>query len=123
MKTILVAEDNPANMKLCVLLLESAGHAVLCAEDGVAALRIAREAAPDLILMDVQMPGISGIEALAALRTDAATAAIPVVALTALAMKGDEAMLREAGFDDYIAKPYHYTDFLTKVAAILAAGG
>lgn len=122
MKTVLVAEDNPANMKLCRLLLESAGHGVLQAVDGGAALQLAREASPDLILMDVQMPGMSGLEVLAALRADTMTAAIPVVAVTALAMRGDESSLREAGFDDYIEKPYHTTDFLNRIAARLAAG-
>jgi two-component system cell cycle response regulator DivK len=120
MATILVVEDNPTNMKLAVLLLETAGHTVLSAIDAEAGLALARDQLPNLILMDVQLPGIDGLEATMLLKRDDATSRIPVVALTALAMRGDEERIRAAGCDDYIAKPMRYQDFLSTVAAQLA---
>ena len=119
MATVLVVEDNPANMTLAVFLLESAGHTVLSATDAEAGLSCARTRQPSLILMDVQLPGMDGLEAVAQLKGDETTRAIPVIALTALAMKGDEARLRAAGCDGYIAKPMHYQQFLATVAAQL----
>jgi two-component system cell cycle response regulator DivK len=121
MAVILVVEDNADNMLLTILLLESAGHTVLCAIDAEAGLTMARERLPDLILMDVQLPGMDGLEATALLKQDAATRAIPVIALTALAMKGDEERIRAAGCNGYIAKPMRIQEFLTAVAAHLAA--
>ena len=118
--TILIVEDNPANMKLAVFLLESAGHTVLSATDAEAGLTLARDEQPDLILMDIQLPGMDGLEATALLKQDEATRAIPVIALTALAMKGDEERIRAAGCDGYIAKPMRYQEFLATVAAQLA---
>src|SRR4029434_4258228 len=112
-------EDNPDNMFLTVMLLQSAGHTVLSAIDAEAGLTLARHERPDLILMDVQLPGMDGLEATALLKQDDATRAIPVIALTALAMKGDEERIRAAGCDGYIAKPIHYKDFLARVAAQL----
>jgi two-component system cell cycle response regulator DivK len=120
MATVLVVEDNPANMTLAVFLLQSAGHAVLSATDAEAGLALARAEHPNLILMDIQLPGMDGLEATALLKSDAATKDIPVVALTALAMKGDEARIRAAGCDGYIAKPLAYRDFLATIAAQLA---
>lgn len=120
MATILVVEDNPTNMALATFLLQSAGHAVLTAKDAEAGLTLARNAHPDLILMDIQLPGMDGLEATALLKRDAATRSIPVIALTALAMKGDEERIRAAGCDGYIAKPMAYQSFLTTVAAQLA---
>jgi len=119
MGRILVIEDNPANMTLAVFLLESAGHTVLAATDAEAGLSLAREQRPDLVLMDIQLPGMDGLEATRLLKQDPGTSSIPVVALTALAMKGDEARIRAAGCDGYIAKPMRYQDFLTTVAAHL----
>jgi len=119
MARILVVEDNPDNMTLVVFLLESAGHTVLSAVDAEAGLTLARDALPHLILMDIQLPGMDGLEATALLKRDAATRAIPVIALTALAMKGDEARLRAAGCDGYIAKPMGIQGFLATVAAQL----
>ena len=116
MARILIVEDNPTNMTLAVYVLESAGHAVLTATDAEAGLALARSALPDLILMDIQLPGMDGLEATAHLKEDAATRAIPVIALTALAMKGDEERIRAAGCDGYIAKPMNYKDFLATVA-------
>ena len=120
MARILIVEDNPANMTLAVFLLNSAGHEVLDATDAEAGLKLAREEKPDLILMDIQLPGMDGLAATALLKKDDATRAIPVIALTALAMKGDEERIRAAGCDGYIAKPMHYREFLATVAAQLA---
>jgi two-component system cell cycle response regulator DivK len=120
MATILVVEDNPANMSLAVFLLESVGHTVLTASNAEAGLTLARTECPHLILMDIQLPGIDGIEAIELLKSDVATRAIPVVALTALAMKGDERRIRAAGCDGYIAKPMRYKEFLATVASQLA---
>ena len=123
MAKILVVEDNPDNMELTVLLLESAGHTVLSAADAEAGLTLARDELPNLIVMDIQLPGMDGLEATALLKRDEATRAIPVIALTALAMKGDEERIRAAGCDGYIAKPMGIQDFLTTVAAHLAQAG
>jgi two-component system cell cycle response regulator DivK len=120
MSRVLIVEDNSANMTLWVFLLESVGHIVLSAIDAEAGLALARDQHPDLILMDMQLPGMDGLEATRLLKQDEATRAIPVIALTALAMKGDEERLRALGCDGYIAKPMHYPDFLAAVAAQLA---
>ena len=121
MAKVLVVEDNPANMKLAVFLLRSAGHTVLCASDAERGLTLAREERPDLILMDIQLPGIDGLEAIVLLKSDEATRAIPVIALTALAMRGDEERILAAGCDGYVAKPLRYQDFLETIAHQLAA--
>jgi two-component system cell cycle response regulator DivK len=120
MATILVVEDNPTNMALVTFLLQSVGHVVLSATDAEAGLTLARKARPDLILMDIQLPGMDGLEATALLKQDEATRAIPVIALTALAMKGDEERIRAAGCDGYIAKPMAYQAFLSTVATHLS---
>ncbi|HUE96179.1 MAG TPA: response regulator [Longimicrobiaceae bacterium] len=119
MARVLVIEDNASNMTLATFLLESAGHAVLAATDAEAGLNIARTEHPELILMDIQLPGMDGLEATALLKGDTSTRAIPVIALTALAMKGDEERIRAAGCDGYIAKPLSYREFLATVAAQL----
>jgi two-component system cell cycle response regulator DivK len=120
MAKVLVVEDNPTNMTLAMFLLQSAGHTVLSAADAEAGLTLARDEQPDLILMDIQLPGMDGLEATALLKRDHATHAIPVIALTALAMKGDEERIRAAGCDGYIAKPMRYQEFLATIAAQLA---
>jgi two-component system, cell cycle response regulator DivK len=120
MAKVLIVEDNVANMTLAVFLLESAGHTVLSAVDAEAGLTLARDERPSLILMDIQLPGMDGLEATALLKREDTTRDIPVIALTALAMKGDEARIRAAGCDGYIAKPMRYLDFLATVAAQLA---
>ena len=117
---VLVVEDNPANMTLATFLLQSAGHTVVTAANAEIGLMLARAEQPDLILMDIQLPGMDGLEATGLLKADAATRAIPVVALTALAMKGDEERIRAAGCDGYIAKPMRYKDFLATVAQHVA---
>jgi two-component system cell cycle response regulator DivK len=120
MARVLVVEDNAANMTLAVFLLQSAGHTVLSAVDAEAGLTLARDEQPNLILMDIQLPGMDGLEATAMLKRDDATGAIPVIALTALAMKGDEERIRAAGCDGYIAKPMRYQEFLATISAQLA---
>ncbi len=121
MATVLVVEDNPTNMALVVLLLESAGHAVLTATDAELGLAMARASHPQLILMDIQLPGMDGLQATLLLKQDEGTRAIPVIALTALAMKGDAERIRAAGCDGYIAKPLAYKDFLSTIQAQLAS--
>ena len=120
MARVLVVEDNPANMTLATFLLQSVGHTVLSALDAEAGLTLARDEQPDLILMDIQLPGMDGLEATALLKQADATRAIPVIALTALAMKGDEERIRAAGCDGYIAKPMRYQEFLAAIATQLA---
>jgi two-component system cell cycle response regulator DivK len=120
MATILIVEDNPANMKLAAFVLQQAGYTVISAVDAEAGLTLAREQHPDLIMMDVQLPGMDGLAATELLKKDEGTRGIPVIALTALAMKGDEARIREAGCDAYIAKPMRYQEVLATVAAQLA---
>jgi two-component system cell cycle response regulator DivK len=119
MATVLIVEDNPANMTLAVFLLQSAGHTVLKALDAEAGLTLAREEHPNLILMDIQLPGMDGLQATALLKESETTRDIPVIALTALAMKGDEERIRAAGCDGYIAKPMRYQEFLAAIAAQL----
>jgi two-component system cell cycle response regulator DivK len=120
MARVLIIEDNPANMKLACLLLGSAGHEVLRAMDAETGLTIARNGQPDLILMDIQLPGMDGLTATALLKQDAATAAIPVVALTAMAMKEDKEKTQAAGCDAYIAKPLRYQELYAVIDALLA---
>ncbi len=122
MARVLIIEDNPANMKLADVLLRSVGHTVLQATDAEAGLTLARAEQPDLILMDIQLPGMDGLEATGLLKAEPTTRAIPVIALTALAMKGDEERIRAAGCDGYVAKPIRIQEFLSLVAAHLARG-
>jgi two-component system cell cycle response regulator DivK len=122
MARILIIEDNPANMKLVSILLLRVGHTVLCAVDAETGLPLARADHPDLILMDVQLPGMDGLAATALLKQDPATAAIPVIALTALAMKEDQEKTLAAGCDAYIAKPLRYQDLYAGIDALLARG-
>ncbi|MEO7456394.1 MAG: response regulator [Gemmatimonadaceae bacterium] len=121
MARILVVEDNAANLKLVTFLVEGAGHVVLTAPDAETGLAIARTDLPDLILMDIQLPGMDGLEATRLLKASPITRAIPVIALTALAMKGDEERIRAAGCDGYIAKPMRYREFLATLAEHLRA--
>ena len=119
MAKILIIEDNPANMKLACLLLNSAGHEVLRAVDAENGLMLARAEQPALILMDIQLPGMDGLAATALLKQDAATAAIPVIALTAMAMKEDREKTKVAGCDAYIAKPLRYQELYAVIDALL----
>ena len=120
MAKILVVDDDVRNLRLAGTVLEKAGHEVLSAEGGAEGIEAALAHAPDLVLMDVQMPELDGIAVLRRLRADPRTAAFKVVALTALAMKGDRERLIKEGFDAYIEKPIRYKEFLESVAALLA---
>ena len=119
MANILVIEDNPANMKLACLLLRNAGHEVLCAVDAETGLTMARDERPELILMDIQLPGMDGLAATALLKRDPLTAHIPVIALTAMAMKEDREKTRLAGCDAYIIKPLRYKELYQVIDTLL----
>lgn len=121
MANILVIEDNPANMKLAVAILTGAGHAVHEAVDALAGIDHVKAQPPDLILMDVQLPGVDGLTATRALKADPATRDIPVIAVTAFAMRGDAEKILAAGCDGYLAKPVRYRELLDCVEAVLAA--
>jgi two-component system cell cycle response regulator DivK len=120
MSTILIVEDNDKNMKLVRDVLQAKGYATLEAATGEDGVRLARAHRPDLVLMDIQLPGISGIEALRQLRGDAATAAIPVIAVTASVMAQDRHDITAAGFDAYVGKPISLKEFLDAVRTGLA---
>lgn len=118
---ILIVEDNLMNLELVTDLLTAEGYTVRQAHSGEEGVRLAGMEPPSLILMDLRMPGMDGYAALRALRADPRTARIPTVALTAQAMNGDEAAVRAAGFDDYIAKPIDTRTFPATVAGLLRA--
>jgi two-component system, cell cycle response regulator DivK len=113
---VLVVEDNERNMKLLRDLLHAAGYRPLEASTGRQALQMAVEQRPALVLMDVRLPDLGGVEVLDGLRADQRTAAIPVLAVTAQAMRGDRERFREAGFDGYLPKPVDIDDLLATVA-------
>lgn len=121
--SVLVIEDTPANMKLVTMLLEHAGYRVLQAADAMTGIALAQAQQPRLVLMDIQLPGMDGLQATRLLKADAATRQIRVVALTAFAMKGDEERIRAAGCDGYIAKPIQYKQFLAEVAGWMTPEG
>ena len=123
MATILIVEDNDKNMKLARDILQARGYATLEAITGEDGVRLAREHRPALVLMDIQLPGINGIEALRQLRADPATASIPVIAVTASVMASDRREITEAGFDDYVAKPISLKLFLDAVRRALEGRG
>jgi two-component system cell cycle response regulator DivK len=118
-KKVLVVEDNDINMKLFHDLLEAHGHEVLEARDGMEALKLARSHLPDLIVMDIQLPEVSGLDVTKWIKEDDALIAIPVIAVTAFAMKGDEEKIREVGCEAYIAKPISVPNFLETVGKFL----
>ena len=115
-KTILIVEDNDLNMKLFNDLLQAHGYSTLQTKDGLEAVTIAREKRPDLVLMDIQLPVVSGLEVTRMIKANDETKDIPVVAVTAFAMKGDEERIREGGCEGYIAKPISVPIFLETVA-------
>jgi two-component system cell cycle response regulator DivK len=119
MNLILIVEDNEKNMKLVRDVLQAKGYATVEAVTGEDGVRLAAERKPDLILMDIQLPGISGIEALRRLRANAETAAIPAVAVTASVMQQDRNQITQAGFDGYIGKPINLREFLETVRSML----
>jgi two-component system, cell cycle response regulator DivK len=112
---VLVVEDNAKNMKLFRDVLEANGYHPLAATTGMQAIELAADQSPHLVLMDIQLPDIDGVEALARLRADDRTASIPVLALTAQAMHGDRERFLAAGFDDYLSKPVNVVEFLDTV--------
>jgi two-component system, cell cycle response regulator DivK len=114
-KTVLVVEDNELNMKLFNDLLEAHGYNVVQTRDGLSALDLARKHKPDLILMDIQLPEVSGIEVTKWLKEDDELRAIPVIAVTAFAMKGDEQKIREGGCEAYVSKPISVISFLKTI--------
>lgn len=118
-KTVLVVEDNELNMKLFNDLLEAHGYRVVQTRDGLSALEIARKHMPDLILMDIQLPEVSGIEVTKWLKEDEELKRIPVIAVTAFAMKGDEQKIREGGCEAYISKPISVVSFLQTIDKFL----
>lgn len=121
MARILIIEDNKANMKLAMLLLHHGGHTAMSAADAENGIALAQSNQPDLILMDIQLPEMDGLTATALLKKDHRTSHIPVIALTALAMKSDEERSRNAGCDAYIAKPLNYVELLAAIDSLLAA--
>lgn len=120
MARVLIIEDHPANMKLATFLLKNAGHEVLAAVDAETGLTMARSEQPDLILMDIQLPGMDGLAATSILKKDPGTAAIPIIALTAMAMKEDRAKTFDAGCDAYITKPLRYKDLYEAIVRLLS---
>jgi len=116
---ILVVDDNPANLKLAAHVLESDGYLVNQASSAEAALEQIHERAPDLILMDIELPGMDGLALTRILKADLATQGIPIVALTAFAMKGDEQKARDAGCNGYLTKPLNTRTLSADVAAFL----
>jgi two-component system cell cycle response regulator DivK len=115
-KTILIVEDNELNMKLFHALLEMRGYNVLQARDGIEGLKLARQHRPNLIVMDIQLPGVSGLVVAKSIKEDEELKSIPIIAVTAFALKGDEARIREQGCEAYLAKPISTPDFLKTVA-------
>jgi two-component system cell cycle response regulator DivK len=118
---ILIIEDNAATMKLTTLVVQSAGHTALCAADAETGLALARTSLPDLILMDIMLPGMDGLAATALLKTDPATAAIPIIALTSMLTKNDEKKATAAGCDAYIAKPFQQKELNATIEDLLKA--
>ncbi|MFT5489525.1 MAG: two-component system cell cycle response regulator DivK [Paracoccaceae bacterium] len=118
-KKILIVEDNELNMKLFHDLLEVHGYTTLQTKDGREALQLAREHRPDLILMDIQLPEVSGLEVTKWIKADDELKSIPVIAVTAFAMKGDEEKIRSGGCEAYIAKPISVNSFLETIQTVL----
>jgi two-component system cell cycle response regulator DivK len=120
-KCVLIVEDNPLNMKLFSAMVASQGYGVLQASDGARGIDLAHSEAPDLIIMDVMMPGISGLEATRLLKDDPETADIPILVTSGFGMRGDEAELRASGCDGLIAKPIGVSEFLASVEMLMGA--
>ena len=119
MSLILIVEDNDKNLKLVRDVLQVKGYQTIEAGTAEEGIELARARKPDLVLMDIQLPGMNGIEALKVLRTDASTAHIPVIAVTASVMQQDRNLITEAGFDGYIGKPINLKEFLDTVRVML----
>ncbi len=121
-KRVLIIEDNAHNLELATFLLEEGGMAVLSATDAEQARAVLAEGAPDLILMDMNLPGTDGLSLLAELRADPRLAPVPVVAVTAYAMRGDRERFLRAGCDGYLSKPIDVASFVAQVLGFIAAG-
>jgi two-component system, cell cycle response regulator DivK len=119
MAMVLIVEDNEKNMKLARDVLQAKGYATLEAVTGEEGVRLAREKLPDLVLMDIQLPGINGIEALRQIRADASTARIPVAAVTASVTPTDRGAIAAAGFDAFLGKPINLKEFLETVKRLV----
>lgn len=118
-KTVLIVEDNELNMKLFRDLIEANGYETVRTRNGLQALDLAREHRPDLILMDIQLPEVSGLEVTKWLKEDETLRLIPVIAVTAFAMKGDEERIRQGGCEAYISKPISVTSFIQTIKSYL----
>ncbi|MBF0558137.1 MAG: response regulator [Nitrospirae bacterium] len=116
---ILIVEDNPVNMELFIDLLGLCDYECLCAEEGQSALELAKSGKPDLILLDIQLPGMDGLSVASELRANEETRHIKIIAVTAYAMKGEKDIFLEKGFDGYISKPIDNKDFLSAVKGFL----
>jgi two-component system cell cycle response regulator DivK len=122
MSTVLIIEDNEKNMKLARDVLQAKGYTTLEAVTGEDGVKLARERTPDLVLMDIQLPGINGIEAFRQIRADPRTAKVPVVALTASVTPTDRSQITAAGFDAFVSKPINLKEFLETVKRLVEAG-
>ena len=122
MNTILIVEDNEKNMKLARDVLQAKGYATLEAVTGEDGVRAAIENKPDLVLMDIHLPGIDGIEALRQVRADPGCAAIPIIAFTASVMQADRSQIQAAGFDGFLGKPINLKEFLETIKRLLESG-
>jgi two-component system cell cycle response regulator DivK len=120
-KTVLIVEDNELNMKLFHDLLEAHGYATVGTRNGVEAIELARSHRPDLILMDIQLPEVSGLEVTKWIKDDPDLNAIPVIAVTAFAMKGDEERIRQGGCEAYLSKPISVAKFMETIRHFLGA--
>ena len=118
-KTVLVVEDNELNMKLFNDLLEASGYETIQTRNGLEAIDLARQHHPDLILMDIQLPEVSGLEVTKWIKEDDELKTIPVIAVTAFAMKGDEERIRQGGCEDYLSKPISVTKFIDTIKLYL----
>ena len=121
-KTVMIVEDNELNMKLFHDLLEANGYRTVGTRNGLEVLDLARKRRPDLILMDIQLPEVSGLEVTKWLKEDPELQAIPVVAVTAFAMKGDEGRIREGGCEAYLSKPISVPKFIETIRRFLGVG-
>ena len=119
-KTVLIVEDNELNLKLLDDLLQAEGYGTVCQRTGEAAVEAARRRPPDLVMMDIRLPGMSGLDATRALKADLALKGIPVVAVTAYAMESDEEEIRRAGCDGFLAKPFSIESLLAILRRFLA---
>jgi DNA-binding response OmpR family regulator len=120
MSTVLIADDDPDILDLVSFKLEQAGHTLVTASDGTSALAEARRSSPDVAVIDVAMPGLSGLDVCRELRADAMTANIPIILLTARAQDSDVEIGFEVGADDYLTKPFSPRELVSRVAAVIS---